>query len=267
MSCGLSLWSFPRYEKRIALIICNAYELSSVSKDIDLMRGNLHRLGYRREDVHVIASGLERSDVTNVRSANEFSTAVASVMRRVTTGTSLLISISSHGEHDRSRTETVIDHNGRHISDGTEFIRFSWGGRHHIYTDVMLRSMLVEPVPRGAEVLCLVDTCHSATMIDLPSSVRVDMSSRKALVSRNLSAQSLKCDCICIAPTVDTAVTYEDLRGRGGMLTNMFCDYIKECDCIDMSKFIIEMQTKLSSIKQSAVLSCSTALQHGVYDI
>ena len=281
--CGTSLWNFPRYDKRIALIICNTYNLPSVMHDARIFKSTLPLVGYRPENIHVIVTGpittawqiegVPRKSLDAVpgaivvNSSTELDAAIARVIGQVTAGTSLLISISSHGEHSADGREKILTPSGSVIPDGSEYIRFVWGGRPVIYTDDRLRSMLIDPVPQGAEVMCLVDTCHSGTMLDLPSSVSVDLSSRKASVSRNLDARPVRCDCICVSPTIDTALTYEHPSYRGGMMSIIFCDYIKTHTCIDVNEFIIETQKTLSIVGQSGVLSCSRQLQNGVYPI
>lgn len=281
--CGTNLWSFPRYQKKIALVICNTYDLHSVMYDAKVLRDTLPSIGYSPNNIHIIVTGpITSTQQTQgvskanldmvpgaivVNSSHELDSAIARVTGQVTPGTSFFISISSHGEQSNDGREKVLTHNGNVISDGSEYIKFVFGNTQVRYTDDRLRSMLIDTIPEGAEVMCLIDTCHSATMIDLPSSVSVNLTSRKAFVSQNLDAARVKCDCICFAPTIDVALTYEDLKYRGGMMTHIFTDYIKGKKCVNASELIIEAQKTLSIVGQTGVFTCSRLLKNGTYSI
>ena len=279
---------FPNFEHKLALIICNTNHLSSVILDANKLPPYLMRLGFKLENIHlIISNSTDNSKSTNLltkvkypyklcTSATHFEELVADVVKKVTSRTSFFIHISSHGNTSGGNNECVMGPDGRIECDGNEYIPFNWNGRTTIYTDDKLHSMLVQPLPRNAEVMALIDTCHSGTMLDLCSSIITTKQGEKikAKVVRNLDAKTVQCNVVCFSPTVDRQVTYEDVYYRGGLMTNMFTDTIdsqlksfSSIGKIDLSIMLIESQRTASIINQSVVLSCSDKLKPRYYDV
>lgn len=279
---------FPNFEHKLALIICNTNHLSSVILDANKLPPYLMRLGFKLENIHLLISNpTDNSSSTNLlgrvkypyklcTSATHFEQLIGEVINKVTSRTSFFLHISSHGNTSSGSKEKVLFPNGYIEYDGDEYIPFNWGGRTVIYNDDKLHSMLLAPLPSQCEVMALIDTCHSGTMLDLSSSIitRKEGMKIKATVVRNLDAKYLQCNVVCFSPTVDKRVTYEDINYRGGLMTNMFTDAIDSqlksysiIGKINLSSMLIDSQKTASIINQNVVLSCSDMLRPMEYDV
>ena len=154
--------------------------------------------------------------VSEVRSKKSLLSCIRGfIQTRVLSGTSLFVSISSHGYSMSVPERRALEMNGR-----SEYVVIA-GQR---VMDYELFDALYTDMPLDIPSLCLVDTCHSGTMLDLEyvsTDGRVFHRSQTPLQSRPFS--------VCISACSDSETAGEDISsigGWGGKLTCQFVDYV-----------------------------------------
>lgn len=256
------LSQYPHYNKRIALILCNPHQLPSVAHDAQMLPPMLIKLGFK---VHIIFSnpfnirvnGVE--SLTFCNSKSEMLNAIDRVLRDVDAETSLYLHISSHGSTTMAKTEKVKTENGVQ-TEGSEYIPFCWrDGCERIY-DSELNALLLQRLP-ACQVLAAIDTCHSATMLNLFSSIHYLGSSIR--VQHNLDSPSLKAEVFCLSPTIDQKVTIE--AARGGLLTNQICRHLGSTTSI--TDLFVRCARDTARTGQTMVLSTNRRMKLGTHSL
>ena len=129
----------------------------------------------------------------------------------------LLFVISSHGYSERLPSRTCLELNGR-----SEYLLV---GSTKVF-DFELFKALYEPMHVSVRSLCLVDTCHSGTLLDLEylsSDGKNFTRSHTVLKKRPLS--------VCISACSDSELSGEDISKFGGWGGKLICQFLDAVHC------------------------------------
>jgi hypothetical protein len=214
----------PRRRKALCVGI-NYYgtpaQLGGCVNDVKLMSATLHRLGFTQIETLTDEPGRAFSGAGMPTRAN-IEAACRRLVQGAQEGDSLFFHYSGHGGRSvnlsgRERTgydSTLIpvDHNG---------------GKNQIIDDDM-DALLTEPArAAGARLTCVVDACHSGTVLDLPFLCRgadaagnwlwvTEDATSLAVTERTGSVRAMMC-AVCLAPRNTFAKPPED--AVGGLVT------------------------------------------------
>ena len=121
----------------------------------------------------------------------------------------LVFSLSAHGYSKRLRARTNLEMNGR-----TEYVCVN--GEHVL--DVDLFDALYQTMHPSVKSLCLIDTCHSGTMLDLEY-----VSSDGRHFQRSHTPPGRSPETMCISACSDNELAGEDISGFGGWGGKLTC--------------------------------------------
>jgi hypothetical protein len=171
----------------------------------------------------------EKTKIIHVIDKKKMLSSIAGISRSLRKGTDLLFSMSSHGWSTVVAHRKLLEMNGR-----SEFVKVG----NEMVMDYELFDSLYNEMQEDIVSLCLIDTCHSGTMLDLEfiSNDGIYFTrSKTPLRSRPLS--------VCISACSDNETAGEDVStyaGWGGKLTCQFLDYanlLKPSTCIKVLDF------------------------------
>ncbi|EMD32242.1 hypothetical protein CERSUDRAFT_88205 [Gelatoporia subvermispora B] len=132
-------------------------------KDADAFRRLLmNRYEYKEEDIILMVDDGKHKDLEPTRAhlLREF----RSLVRQARSGDQFVLFYAGHSEQIPNRTHTEDD--GR---DEAILPKDHHGlDEKHLIRDSSLRRILVDPLPAGARLTAIFDSCHSGTMLDLP---------------------------------------------------------------------------------------------------
>jgi hypothetical protein len=149
----------------------------------------------------------------------------------------LLFVISGHGYSTVLSHRSHLELNGR-----SEYIKSSTGS---VY-DYQLYDALYSDMDASVHSMCLIDTCHSGTMLDLEN-VSFDggiVFQRSRVPSRS------RPNSICISACSDNEMAGEDISefgGWGGKLICTFLDYLENMHLIHISTYFRQLYTTFSN--------------------
>ncbi|KZV76563.1 hypothetical protein PENSPDRAFT_680222 [Peniophora sp. CONT] len=158
--------------KRRALLIGICYgecgpqedlnELKGPHKDVTAMRSLLIELyGYRQRDIVVM---MDRVDVEPrlQPTKDNIKRELKALVKDAQPGDRFVFTFSGHSD----QREQKLEDNLFPEEDGKDEIMLTIDGKE--IRDNKLHKCLVQPLPVGASLFALFDTCHSGTMLDLP---------------------------------------------------------------------------------------------------
>lgn len=153
--------------------------------------------------------------IKHVKNKSELQTTIEQRVGQLNEGDHLIFSLSGHGYSKVVPSRSLYEMNGR-----SEFIQVNGD----TVLDIELFQSLYGNMKNSIRSLCLIDTCHSGTMLDLEYT-SVDgqqfRRSRTPLIRRPES--------VCISACNDNESAGEDVSnfaGWGGKLTCQFLDYL-----------------------------------------
>ena len=167
----------------------------------------------------------------------------------------LLFTLSSHGFSTSLPSRRYLEMNGR-----SEYVQI---GRERVM-DYELFHALYGQMSLDVFSLCLIDTCHSGTMLDLEY-----MSSDGIQFVRSKTPLKPRPRSVCISACNDEEMAGEDIStfgGWGGKLTCVFLDYIctlKSKTCFSIPLFYAHARQRfISQSKQAShpIISCNEEL-------
>ena len=138
---------------------------------------------------------------------------IGQTVTQLTPGSDLLFLVSAHGYS----VPAIGVHKDRELNGRTECLHI----RNTILYDYELFYALYDGMAMDTQSLCLIDTCHSGTMLDLEY-LSVDggtsfRRSRQPLTHRPLS--------VCISACSDSEQAGEDISNYGGWGGKLACQY------------------------------------------
>jgi hypothetical protein len=155
-------------------------------------------------------------EVCGVQNARELLSTIDSCVAKLPKVSSLLFTISAHGYNTIVPERVAMEMNG--CSD------YIMVGNEKVF-DHQLFEALYGKMSDGIDSLCLIDTCHSGTMLDLEY-----LSSDGKLFSRSKLAAKPRPFSVCISACNDQELAGEDISdygGWGGKLGCQFMDYLQ----------------------------------------
>ena len=192
--------------------------------------------------------------IVHVTCKSELLGAVEKNSTQMDENTHLIFSISAHGYSKVVSRRSSYELNGR-----TEFIRI----RGDCVLDIELFQALYGPMKKSVKSLCLVDTCHSGTMLDLEY-----LSTDGEIFRRSRTPLDQRPDSVCISACNDNEYAGEDISdyaGWGGKLTCQFLDYlsvkpIRILYPLKMYKRIHDVFSRQSSQRTHPIISFNSFL-------
>lgn len=169
-----------------------------------------------------------------IKNKNHFLSTLEEQAKKYSKTYDILFTISAHGYSRRGSNE---------VDNRDEYIRVN--GQHVL--DHEIRNSFYKNMDDSCLSLCLVDTCHSGTMLDLPWA-SMDGKNFKKTEQKLI----IKTNSFCISACNDTELAGEDISdfgGWGGKLVCIFLDYFNKNNNIDIVKFYIFVSKKFSSQK------------------
>jgi hypothetical protein len=163
-------------------------------------------------------------------------------------GDHLFFHYSGHGSQqtDRSGDER----------DGKDETLVPCDFQHHgMITDDDLQRILVTALPQGCRLTCIMDCCHSGTVLDLPYSIRVgaDGQSTNLKKKKGYQARPAAGDCVMISGCMDKQTSADIGAGSAGnskaagAMTTAFKTVIEKDSCISFLNTIVEMRKFLKA--------------------
>jgi hypothetical protein len=151
--------------------------------------------------------------IYGIYSKKECIYSIDQTVRQLTPGSNLLFLVSAHGY---SVPATGI-HRDRELNGRTECLHI----RNTVLYDYELFDALYNSMSIDTKSLCLIDTCHSGTMLDLEylsvDGGKVFNRSRQPLIRRPKS--------VCISACSDSELAGEDISNFGGWGGKLACQY------------------------------------------
>ena len=156
--------------------------------------------------------------VTQVRRKADLTQALRQATQGVPAHGTLLFVLSAHG-YSRPAAPARRD---REMNRRTEYVRVG----PDILCDYELRAALLGHLPATARAVCLVDTCHSGTMLDMEYVFR---GNGTELARSLVPLETTPAECVSISACADNELAGEDIStfgGWGGKLVCQFLDYL-----------------------------------------
>lgn len=206
---------------RVALLIgCNykhsGSDLDGCINDILNMKQYLMSKSYLEKNIISMTDDASiTTDPTLLASKTNIFNVIKTIISTMKSGDTFIFHFSGHGgqipdishdEHDR-KDETIYAMNLEEI------------------TDDELKSNLVNKIPVGCKLRCIIDACHSASSLDLPFMVM----SSKNKYSNESSPCALSTDILCISGCKDDSVSADTtIDGKpSGALTGYLLKALK----------------------------------------
>lgn len=186
--------------------------------------------------VHLHSNSTVVHKVTN---KSGFLNTLGLIFSQVPHMTSILFTISSHG---------YICHTNHQSYEATGLSEYILVGREKVF-DFELSATVVQKVPPSCNLFCLLDTCHSGTLLDL----HYTSTDAKHFQRTKYSYGPKVCKCIAVSACSDIETAGEDISeygGWGGKLTCSFLDYavtrqnINWFDWFDHTRVIFSNQAR-----------------------
>ncbi|KAJ0988618.1 hypothetical protein J5N97_006974 [Dioscorea zingiberensis] len=162
---GLRLANFPRVtgKKRALLIgvsyIGKRYELKGTINDVNCMKYFLvHHFDFSENSIVVLT---EEEDPSRIPTRRNMEAAMRWLTSDVSSGHSLVFHFSGHG----SQRRCVKDDEPDGFDETLCPVDYEKEG---MIVDDDINEILVRPLPTGARLHAIVDSCHSGTVLDLP---------------------------------------------------------------------------------------------------
>ncbi|XP_072972597.1 metacaspase-1-like isoform X1 [Typha angustifolia] len=163
--------SYPQVHgnKRAVLIgityTSRRYELKGTVNDVNCMSYLLsERFGFPKECILVLTE--EERDRFRWPTKNNVLAAMRWLLSGCSSGDSLVFHFSGHGAQKLDTSGDEIDGYDEALCP----LDFETNG---MIVDDEVNSIIVRPLPRGAKLHAIVDTCHSGTILDLPYLCRI----------------------------------------------------------------------------------------------
>lgn len=133
----------------------------------------------------------------------------------------VLFVLSAHGYQDKNITHTELE-----LDHKTEYVLL---GSQPVYDFELYQALFLDVDP-SINYVCLIDTCHSGTMLDLQY-----ISTDGYTATRSLNPVSPRNWSVCISAASDGEYAGEDVSyygGWGGKLVASFLDYVSDSKSI-----------------------------------
>jgi len=172
-----------------------------------------------------------------IKNKNHFLDILSEKVNKYSKTHDILFTISAHGYNKYSKTE--IDHTDEYIIIN---------GQHVLDSDI--RNYFYKNMDDNCLSLCLVDTCHSGTMLDLPFISTDGKNYKKVeniLVNKPYS--------YCISACNDNQLAGEDISyygGFGGKLICIFLDYLNKNNLEILPFYLFVKKTFMSQKYQKS---------------
>ncbi|KAK7046600.1 Metacaspase type II [Favolaschia claudopus] len=132
--------------------------LNGSHKDVKLLRDLLmDHYGYLPHEITVLIDdgvvGHEQPTRVNILNA------IKHLVKDAKSGDHLCFHFCGHSMQVKNRTNTE--------EDGWDECMIPWDGPNHYIIDNELNAALVQPLPAGCQLVAVLDTCHSGSMLDL----------------------------------------------------------------------------------------------------
>lgn len=235
-----------RFPTKQLHVLCIALAANGTSSYRDAT--NLARLCHAQWGAHVTIVS-DRPIVTTVAHVIVISSAAAlltgirtTVRHAAKTNSDLLFTISAHGYSTVVPDRRMYELNGR-----TEYISVN---TERVY-DYELFAAFYDDMPNDTVSVCLIDTCHSGTMLDLEY-ISYDGGHT---CQRSKTPLRQRPHSICISACNDNELAGEDVGqfgGWGGKLTCHFTDYVNTHDLFDVVAFYKQIYTAFTEQREQA---------------
>lgn len=234
--------------------------LNGCWNDAYSMRDHLEKSGFNGGNIRIMTDEPHLIKTENYPSKSNMIAAISKFITESTSGDHLVFHYSGHGG-------SMPDYNGDEL-DGRDECIFPRDGS---IVDDVLRRLLVDQLPEGVKLRCIMDCCHSGTGMDLPW--RYDVRNRMSQVHNKDIQESKLCrpgtDIVCISGCQDrqtSADAWIDRRAQGALTAN-FIKVSSSCQKGMLWKdFITVLQWKLSKdgyeqIPQLSLAQCEAKNQ------
>lgn len=260
--------AFPSAPDRPILLLTVALHANGDSSYRDAR--NLQRLASRRFGRHartvIVTDSLVRDGffreadasepgcVRLVRTRADFLETLSAVVGAHSASHDVLFSLSAHGYSGAAASAA----SRREEADGQDEYVLVGGVR---VFDHEMRDALYGPMDAGCTSLCLIDTCRSGTMLDLP------FFSINAMDFTHVPVEhlALPAASFCISACSDAESNGEDVSdfgGWGGRLTSQFLDYVasnaRPWRPIDFYRSVYAVLVGLHQQRAHPIFSCTT---------
>lgn len=225
MHSSIQSVTFPKYDKNLVIIII-ALSANGISSYRDCW--NLTKLGSELWNpiIHILTDNINfvkkcqeyktpNTIIVEINSKTELLSKISKIIISIKPKSDLLFCISSHGYSATLPKRKKLEMNGK-----SEYVKVCG---EKVF-DYELFYSLYEDMKRDTNSLCLLDTCHSGTLLDLEY-----ISSDGKHFKRSKTKHMDRSESFCISACSDNECTGEDISlngGWGGKLMGHFIDYM-----------------------------------------
>ncbi|KAF8520785.1 caspase domain-containing protein [Hysterangium stoloniferum] len=219
----------PPAPRRRALLVAISYKgrdggLKSLASPLQelpkVKRFLINNCGFVERDITILSDGPAKEHITPTREniLGKLKELVAEAAR----GDHFFFWYSGHGGQVTNENGTEPDDRRDELICPVDCIKESKGQYKNFILDDTLREILVSPLPVGARLVALIDSCHSGTMLDLqfPWSVHGE--------GKEQHPYKWKGHAISISASSDGQVAYSTADQKRLLLTKAFIQTLEE---------------------------------------
>jgi len=219
-------------------------QLNGCINDAETFKQELIQHGFKDSEINVL------TDLTNIKATRQnILSNFTTLLKTAKEGDTIVFCYSGHGTYTMDKTGDETDGNDECIVPCDL----------NLITDDELKAIIDATLPKGVNLVCFFDSCHSGTMMDLPFSYSAD-SNYETRVTNNKTTNTSG-NVVMISGCLDEQ-TSMDSNFNGvwaGALTTAFSKSVNEPENDTWKKLITSMELYLnaSNYTQKPQLSIS----------
>lgn len=206
-------------------------QLNGCINDAETLKKMLIQSGFNDSEINVL------TDLTSIKATkSNILSNFTSLLKTAKEEETIVCCYSGHGTYTMDKTGDETDGNDECIVPCDL----------NLITDDELKAIIDTTLPKGVTLVCLFDSCHSGTMLDLPYSYLAD-SNYETLVTNNKTANT-KGNVVMISGCLDEQTSMDSNYGGkwAGAMTTAFSNAVKDTENDTWQKLLLSMEKYLS---------------------
>ena len=206
-------------------------QLNGCINDTETFKQELIKIGFKDSEINVLTD-LTRIKATRQNILSNFTT----LLKTAKEGETIVFCYSGHGTYTMDKTGDETDGNDECIVPCDI----------NLITDDELKAIIDATLPKGVNLVCFFDSCHSGTMMDLPFSYSAD-SNYETRVTNNKTTNTSG-NVVMISGCLDEQTSMDSNYGGkwAGAMTTAFSNAVKDNENDTWQKLLLSMEKYLS---------------------